>query len=212
MEQRQPGTFWGAGRSPAPAGVLGGLQLASTEGERSIFWGLLAGATWTAGRAAGHDILRSERRPFCLWAPQTELHNLCDCPRWESARRTCMPWVLDEARARPALALSAVWPVCLRAMGVLLLALVGAGEDAQAGRLLYRLYGLYLAVLSACRAAEEATKLRGDAACTAFGLTPGRGLDSWQGYGWGQLADGPPCPTLARDLPQLLQGSLAGWP
>ena len=31
-----------------------GLRVASTEGERSILWGLLAGATWWAGRAAGH--------------------------------------------------------------------------------------------------------------------------------------------------------------
>ena len=57
--------------------------------------------------------------------------------------------VLQEARVLPALALPAAWPVCLRATGLLPLTLVGEGEDAQAVRLLYWLYSMYLAVLSA---------------------------------------------------------------
>ena len=60
-----------------------------------------------------------------------------------------MPWVLQEAGALPALALPAAWPVCLRATALLPLALVGESEDTQAGRLLYRLYAMCLAVLSA---------------------------------------------------------------
>ena len=72
--------------------------------------------------------------------------------------------MLQEARALPALAQRAAWPVCLRATGLLPLALVGDGEDAQAGRLPYRMYGMYLAGLSARRAAEEAARLGGDAA------------------------------------------------
>ena len=125
-----------------------------------------------------------------------------------------MPWVLQEARALPALALAlpADWPVCLKATGLLPLALVGAGEDAQAGRLLYRLYGMYLAVLSARRAAEEAARLGGDLASTVFGPARGRGLDSRQGYGWEHLADGPLRPTPAHDPVQQPQGPLAGWP
>ena len=79
------------------------------------------------------------------------------------------------------------------------LALVGEDEDAQAGRLLYRLYGMCLAVLSARRAAEEAVRLGGDAASTVFGPAQGRGPDSRQGYGWEQLADGPLRPAPARD-------------
>ena len=71
-----------------------GLQVASTEGERSILRGLLAGATWTAGRAAGHAIPRSDGCPFYRGAPETETHILWDRPLWESARRAWMPWVL----------------------------------------------------------------------------------------------------------------------
>ena len=206
------GTFGGLGGAVHRQVCREGLQVASTEGERSILQGLVAGATWTAGRAAGHAILRSDKGPFCRGAPEMEPHILWDCPHWESARRTWMLWVLQEARALPVLALPAVWLVCLRATGLLPLGLVGAGEDAQAGRLLYRLYGMYLAVLSARRAVEEAAKMGGDAASTVFGPTWGRGPDSRQGYGWGQLADGLLRPAPARDPLQLPQGPLAGWP
>ena len=149
LERRRPGTFGGLNGAVHRQACWDGLQVATTEGDRSILRGLLAGATWTAGRAAGHAILRSDRRPFCCGAPQMEPHILWDCPRWESARRAWMPWVLQEAMALPAQALLAAWPVCLRAIGLLPLALVGEGEDAQVGWLLYRLYGMYLAVLSA---------------------------------------------------------------
>ena len=148
--------------------------------------------------------------PFCRGAPETEPHILWDCPCWESARRTWMPWVLQEARALPPLALPAAWPVCLKATGLLPLALVGVGEDAQAGRLQYRQYGMYLAVLSARRAAEEAARLGGDVASTVFSPARGRVPDSRQGYGWEQLVDGPLRPAPARDPLQLPRGPLAG--
>ena len=80
--------------------------------------------------------------------------------------------------------------------------------------MLYTLYGMYLAVRPARRAAKAAAKLSGDAASTVFGpdSARGRGPDSRQGYGWEQLADGPLRPTLARDPLQLPQGLLAGCP
>ena len=45
-------------------------------------------------------------------------------------------------------ALPADWPVCPRATGLLPLALVGEGEEAQAEWLLYELCDMYLAVMS----------------------------------------------------------------
>ena len=65
--------------------------------------------------------------------------------------------------------------------------------------MLYRLYGMYLAVLLARRAAEEAARSGGGATSTVFGAARGRGLDSRQGYGWEQLADGPLRPAPTRD-------------
>ena len=89
---------------------------------------------------------------------------------------------------------------------------MGEGEEAQAERLLCRLYGMYLAILSACRAVEEAARLGGDTASTVFGPVRGLGPDSRRGYGWEQLADGPLRPIPARDPLQLPHGPLAGWP
>ena len=100
--------------------------------------------------------------------------------------------------------------MCVRATALLPLALVAEDEDAQAGQLLYRLYGMYLAVLSALRAAEEAARLGGeaarlggDAASTVFVLARGRGPHSQRGYKWEQLADGPLRPAPVRDPLQL---------
>ena len=143
---------------------------------------------------------------------ETEPHIVWDCPHWDSARRAWMPWVLEEARALPALAPAAAWPMCPRAMGLLPPAPVDEGEDVQAGRLLYSLYGMYLAVPSSRRAAEEAARLGGGAASTVFGPAWGRGSESRQGFWWEQLADGLLRPALARDALQSPQGRLAWWP
>ena len=90
----RPGTFGGLGGAVHGQACREGVHVASTEGEQSILRGLLAGATWTACRAAGHAILRSDKCPFCRGAPETEPHILWDCPRWESVCRTWMLWVL----------------------------------------------------------------------------------------------------------------------
>ena len=101
--------------------------------------------------------------------------------------------------------------MCLKATGLPPLALVGAGEDAKAGRPPYRRYGMYLAVLSPRHAVEEAARVGGDVASTVFGPARGQGPDSRQGYGWEQLADRPLSPPYRGNPPQLPQGPLAGW-
>ena len=57
LERRRPGTFVGPGGAVHRQACREGLQVAPTEEEGNILWGLLAGATWTAGRAAEHAIL-----------------------------------------------------------------------------------------------------------------------------------------------------------
>ena len=81
LERRRPGTFGGLGGGVHRQACREGLQVASTEGERNIQRGLLVGATLTAGSAARHAILRSDRCPFCRGAPETEPHILWECPR-----------------------------------------------------------------------------------------------------------------------------------
>ena len=126
---------------------------------------------------------------------------------------TCLtPYTAETLTVSGESMLPAVWLLCLRATSLLPLSLVGAGEDAQTGPLLYRLYVMYLAGLSARRAAEEAAKAGGDAASTVFGPARGRGPDWRQGYGWGLLVDGPLRRAPARYPLRLPQGPLAGWP
>ena len=89
---------------------------------------------------------------------------------------------------------------------------MGASKDAQAGRLLYRLYGMYLAALLARRAADGAVRLGGGVASTVFGPARGWGRDLRQGYGCEQPVDGPLRLAPARDPRQPPHGLLAGWP
>ena len=63
-----------------------------------------------------------------------------------------------EAAQLPALALPLAWLVCVRATGLLPAALVQPEDVDQAGRLMYCLYGMYLALLSARMGAEVAAR------------------------------------------------------
>ena len=89
--------------------------------------------------------------------------------------------------------------MCLTTTGLLPLTLVSEDEGAQQGRLLYVLYGMYLAVLPARQAADEAARLGGDTASTVLGPTRGRAADYGQGYGWEPLAGSPLRPARVRN-------------
>ena len=116
--------------------------------------------------------------------PETEVHLLCDCPWWQTQRAAWLLLVQAEAAQLPALALPSVWQVCLHVTGLLPAALVRPKEVDQAGRLMYRLYGMYLAVLSAHLGAEVETRARfprsllsrADTLPMRGGATPG---DNW---------------------------------
>ena len=75
---------------------------------------------------------------------------------------------------------------------------VGRGRRRSGGAAAVQLYGMYLAVPSARRAAEEAARLGGVAASTVLGPAWGQGLDSRQGYRE-QLADEPLRPAPTQD-------------
>ena len=66
--------------------------------------------------------------PYCGGPPETEVHLLWDCPRWQTQRAAWLPLVQAEAAQLPALALPLSWLVCLRATGLLPAALVRPEE------------------------------------------------------------------------------------
>ena len=119
-----------------------------------------------------------------------------------------------QAEAAPllALALLLAWPVCLRATGLLPAALVTPEEVEQAGRLMYRLYGMYLAVLSAPMGVEVAARRGAGGGTSVFAIARRRPPDARRGYPWGQLGASlyPPAPPTAPLA--LRAGPPPGWP
>ena len=57
--------------------------------------------------------------------------------------------------------------------------------------MLYRLYGMFLAVLAVRKTALDATQLRGDQHSTVFGPARGQVPDARTAYPWHQLGAGP---------------------
>ena len=117
-----------------------------------------------------------------------------------------------EAAPLTALALPQAWPVCLRATGLLPAALVQPEGVEQAGRLMYRLYGMYLAVLSARMGAEVAARRDAGAGPSVFAIARRRPPDARRGYPWGQLGAGPHRPAPPAAPLALRAGPPPGWP
>ena len=117
-----------------------------------------------------------------------------------------------EAAHLPALALPSAWPVCMRATGLLPAVLVQLEEVDQAGRLMYRPYGMYPAVLSARMGAAVAARRDAGAGPSVFAIARKRPPDARRGYPWGQLGAGPhpPAPPVAPLA--MRAGPPPGWP
>ena len=64
LERRQPGFFRGLGGAVHRQACWDGLQVASTEAERSILRGLLTGSTWTRGEPCGTPCCGRTGVPF----------------------------------------------------------------------------------------------------------------------------------------------------
>ena len=81
------------------------------------------------------------------------------CTPWEPARAAWRPLVEAAARPLPTLAVVFAWPAHLRSAGLLPLALVPNNDALQLAKdLLYRLYGMFLAVLVARKTALGAAQ------------------------------------------------------
>ena len=139
------------------------LTIACNELELVLLRSQLAGATWTAARAHEHHICTDPRCPHCGAPAETDEHMLWACHSWEPARAAWRPLLEAAARPLPTLAVPSVWPACLPSAGLLLLALVPDKDALQlANDVLYRLYGMFLAVLAARKTAMDAAQQGGD--------------------------------------------------
>ena len=140
LEARRPATYGRQGD-----GVDGeACRVVSTKLEASLFRGLLTGAPACA-RMRGHNMRAASSCPGCGSQHEDEAHVLWDCLSWEAVRAGWRALVL---RAAEQLQLGPLtrWPVCLRRAG--LLALSAGANQQQVDDFLYRLYGMYLAMLS----------------------------------------------------------------
>ena len=153
LEARRAVTFEGLGDGVDGPACRAAMRVASTELEKSLLRGLMAGALWTAAPLSGHGTRTHSACPHCGAAHEDEVHVLWDCPVWEQARKTWSPWLRDVAASLPQLGPPHQWRACLRRVGLFPLRLSQGVERALLDDFLYRLYGMYLAVLAACMAA-----------------------------------------------------------
>ena len=213
LERRRPRTYGGLGGAVQRDAVRHALTVACNELELVLLRSQLAGATWTAARAHEHRIRTDPRCPHCGAPAETDEHMLWACPSWEPARAAWRPLVEAAARPLPTLAVPSAWPACLRSAGLLPLALVPDNDALQLAKdLLYRLYGMFLAVLAARKTALDAAQQRGDHRSTVFGPARGRAPDARAAYPWHQLGAGPLPMPPARPPLDAPEGLPPHWP
>ena len=159
LEARRPVTFGGLGDGADGTAYRAALRAACKELEKSLLRGLLAGAMWTAARLSGHGMRANAACPHCSAAHEDEAHVLWDCPEWGDARETWPPWLEDTAGAIPSLGPPDRWPSCLQKAGLFPLRLAQGVDRDLLDEFLYRLYGMYLAVLAARMAANAEDQL-----------------------------------------------------
>ena len=202
LERRRPRTYGSLGGAVQRDAVRHALTVACNELELVLLRSQLAGATWTAARAHEHRIRTDPRCPHGGAPTETDEHMLWACPSSEPARAAWRPLVEAAACPLPTLAVPSAWPACLRSVGLLPLALVPDNDALQLAKdLLYRLYGMFLAVLAARKTALDAAQQRGDHRATVFGPARGRAPDARAAYPWHQLGAGPlPMPPARPPL------------
>ena len=153
LEARRPATFRGLGDGADVPVCRAALRAGCSELENSLLRWLLAGAMWTAAWVLGHGMRANAACPHCGAAHEDEAHSLWDCPEWDGARGTWLPWLHNTTRAVPGLGPPDRWPSCLRKAGLFPLRLARGVDRDLLDWFLYHLYCMYLAVLAAQMAA-----------------------------------------------------------
>ena len=165
------------------------------------------------GQACTHSQHRGTGHPPVLCTPpppEMETHLLRGCSRWQAQRAPWLPLVLAKAAPQARLPLPSAWPPCPRATGLWTAALVAPSE--QACQLMYRLCGMFPAVLLARKEAEITAHRDAGAGLSIFAAACRHPLDARHGNPWWQLGDGPPPRALLA--PPLVHpvGTPLGWP
>ena len=153
LEAQRPITFGGLGKGAVGPACRAAMRVASTELEKSLLHGLMAGPLWTAERVSGYGMRTHSGCPHCGAADEDEVHVLWHRLEWERSRETWSPWLRDVAAALPQLWPLDQWPARLRRARLFPLQLAQGVERALLDEFLYRLCGMYLAVLAARMAA-----------------------------------------------------------
>ena len=131
LEARRPATFGSLGGGLDRAACRHGLRVAQSELEASLLRGLVAGATWTAERAAWHRLRDGSGCPYCGAPVEDKDLALWGCPEWALARSPWLPWVEGAAQAIPRLGALAAWPPCLRRAGLLPTSITAGAERSD---------------------------------------------------------------------------------
>ena len=115
----------------------------------------MAWAMWTAARVSGHGMQTNSACPHCGAPPEDKAHVIWECPEWDDATGMWRPRLRDAAEAIPHLGPPDPWPSCLRKAGLFPLRLAQGVDRGLLDEFLYRLYGMYTAVLAARMAASH---------------------------------------------------------
>ena len=83
LEARRQVTFGALGDGADAPACRTALRVASTELEKLLLRGLMAGAPWTATSVPGHGMQTNSACPPCGAAHQDEVHVLWVCLEWE---------------------------------------------------------------------------------------------------------------------------------
>ena len=205
LEARRPVTFGGLGDGADGPACRVALRAASTELEQLLLRGLMAGALWKAARVLGHSMRTNSACPHCGAAHEDEVHVPWDSPEWESSKETWRPLLSDAAMAILHLGPPDQWPSCLRKAGLFPLRLAHGVERGLLDDFLYRLCGMYLAVLAARMAASH-----GDQPGHGDSLFPDQPRPRPRNpYPWDDFVSPLPGDTI-RHQPRLRPGTPAG--
>ena len=118
LEAHRPITFGGLGDGADGPAYRVAHRAASTELEKSLLRGLLAGAMWTAARVSGHGTRANSACPRYGAAHEDEAHVLWECPERDDARGTWLLWLNDAAGAISNMGPPDRWPSCLQKAGL----------------------------------------------------------------------------------------------